>query len=143
MADLTKLAAFLDSFTPDNSGYDAASYIKAKIADVQGAPAEGQENLDDDTIHNTDEALDDADVTSSTNEDKSQENIEGDYMKGAFRDLDVMNELDEEKNKVIPNGDGTESLNNQGSAGFTSVNPGSNLQKKASTMFELLRRRLK
>ena len=92
MADLTKLAVYLESFGPDDPNYDQACFLKAKIAFDQEDP---------NTINNGGaEELGDTDVTTSSGEQRSSTDTEGDLMGDAFKELDVLNQIDEQKEEV-------------------------------------------
>lgn len=94
MSDFTKLAAYLNSFSKDDPSYDLVTFIKDKIA---------QDFKDKTTINNGDEQeLEDNDITTSTPEQQSAENVEGELMSGAFKEFGVLNQLKEEKEKVVP-----------------------------------------
>jgi hypothetical protein len=95
MADLKKLATYLDSFKKDDPGYDAACYIKSKLA---------ADLADPNTINNGHEDnLMDTDVTMSTPEQQTKSNHEGDMMSPAFREFDVLNKLKDQKNEIKTN----------------------------------------
>lgn len=131
MADFTKLAGYLDSFEKDHPSYDLASFIKAKIA---------EDLKDTSTINNgSEDDLEDNDITMATPEQQSQENVEGDLMSGAFQELDVLNQLKEEKEEIkIP---GKEKAEQDHS---TSADFGDNTQnQKQASLFSILQNKLK
>ena len=93
MFDFTKLAEYLDSFSKEAPDYELVSFIKQKIA---------QDMQDPGTINNgDDQELDDNDVTTSTSENRSADNTEGEIMHSAFQELEALNQIDEEKDKVV------------------------------------------
>ena len=92
MSELVKLAAFLDSFKKDDQGYDAACFIKAKLA---------EDFTDKQTINNGEEVnLDNNDITMSTPEQQASQNVEGQEMEGAFKELDALNQIKEKKENI-------------------------------------------
>lgn len=92
MADLTKLASFFDSFNKDHPDYDAVCFIKQKIAEALNA---------DNTVNNGEsDDLTDTEITMSTPENKEEKNQEGAFMAGAFKEMDIKNNLDEQKEKI-------------------------------------------
>lgn len=92
MLDFTKLANFLDSFQKDDPGYDAVEFIKEKIA---------EDIFDKSTVNNGDEEnLEDNDITMSTANQQVKNNLEGKIMDGAFQELDILNKLKEEKERI-------------------------------------------
>lgn len=132
MADFTKLAGYLDSFKKEDPSYDLASFIKAKIA---------EDLKDQTTINNgSEDDLEDNDITMSTPEQQSQENVEGDMMNGAFQELDVLNKLKEEKEEVkIPGKEKEFNIDHSTSADF-----GDNTQnQKQASLFSILQNKLK
>jgi hypothetical protein len=135
MIDFTKLASFLDSFEKDHPSYDAVEFIKEKIA---------QDLFDSGTVNNGEEDnLQDTEVTMATPEQQSQENREGELMGGAFKELDVLNKLEKDKEKVnIP---GQKDQNNNTAldeATDMAYDIGENSHKQA-TLFDVLRKRIK
>jgi hypothetical protein len=135
MPDFTKLAAYLDSFDKNSLDYDTVCFIKAKIA----------EDLKDQHTINNGEAddLTDNEVTMSTPEQQSQENTEGDMMGGAFKELEVLNQLKEEKEEVkmpdTKDKDQNTILNVATEEAF-----GDNvLNNKNASLFEILQKKLK
>jgi hypothetical protein len=135
MADFTKLATFLDSFDKSSSEYDLACFIKAKIATDLSDPV---------TINNGEEDdLDDNDITMSTPEQQSESNTEGDLMAGAFKELDALNKIDEEKEEVVMPGkkdsEGKTQLDVATEEAF-----GDNIQnQKHASLFKLLQNKIK
>jgi hypothetical protein len=92
MPDFTKLAEYLNSFDKESPSYDLVCFIKDKIA---------QDFKDNATVNNgEEEELDNNDVTMSTPEQQTSENIEGELMSGAFKELDVQNKIQDDKEKV-------------------------------------------
>ena len=135
MADFTKLAAFLDSFTKDDVNYDVACYIKSKIA----------EDLQDrETVNNGEsDNLQDTDVTMSTPDQQAGDNLEGEIMSPAFKELDVLNQLDEEKEKIeIPDKEFPTSSKDLLSATVDSFGDNAQNRKEAS-LFSILQQRFK
>jgi hypothetical protein len=132
MADFVKLAAFLDSFKKDDEGYDAACFIKAKIA---------EDFADRQTINNGEEtSLDNNDITMSTPEQQASQNVEGKEMDGAFQELDALNEIKEKKENINQDPDklklnGLEMASEQAFGN----NP---LNQKHASVYELLKRKL-
>lgn len=135
MADFTKLATFLDSFDKSSNDYDLACFIKAKIA---------KDLSDQETINNGEkDDLDDNDITMSTPEQQSESNTEGALMAGAFKELDALNKIDEEKEKVImPGKKDTEGKTRLDVA--TEEAFGDNIQnQKHASLFKLLQNKIK
>ena len=135
MPDFTKLAAYLDSFDKGSPDYDVAQYIKSKIAtDIQ----------DSGTVNNgNDEELDDNDVTMSTPEQQTQENQEGEEMHGAFKELEVMNQLKEEKEEVKIPGQKDENGNTNLDVSTEETFGDNVLNRKNASLFEVLQQKLK
>jgi hypothetical protein len=93
MPDFTKLAEYLDSFSKDSQDYDLVSFIKQKIA---------QDLQDPGTVNNgAEQELEDNDITTATSENRSSENTEGEMMHGAFQEFEALNQIDDEKDKVV------------------------------------------
>lgn len=135
MVDFTKLAAYLDAFEAGDQDYDLVCYLKAKIS---------QDLQDRETINNGDEEnLDDNDVTMSTPDQQAASNLEGDMMAGAFGELDVLNQLKEEKEEIkIPDKEDPEG--NKSTDASTEEHFGDNVQnQKQSSLFEALQKRIK
>jgi len=132
MADFTKLAAYLNSFEPGDSNYDLACFVKTKL---------GRDLADNQTINNggSDE-LEDNDVTMSTPEQQAQQNIEGDLMDGAFKELDALNQIQEQKEEIHLPGNDT----NQEVASPQDFGTGAQNQKSAAkrTLFNVIQSRL-
>jgi hypothetical protein len=135
MADFTKLAAFLDSFSKEDPNYDTACYIKSKIAeDIQ----------DRGTVNNGEEDdLQDNEVTMSTPDQQTSDNYEGDLMAGAFNELDALNQIKEEKEEIqIP--DKSTSQDNKSMEAATLEAFGDNTEnRKEASLFSLLQKRIK
>lgn len=135
MPNFTKLAAFLDSFSKEDSNYDVACYIKSKIAaDVQ----------DRETINNGEEEdLQDTEVTMATPDQQSGDNYEGDLMDGAFQELDALNQIKEEKEEIqIP--DKSIPQDNKSMEAATLEAFGDNTEnRKEASLFSLLQKRIK
>jgi hypothetical protein len=133
MSDLVKLASFLDSFKKEDPGYDAACFIKAKIA---------EDFADKQTINNGEEtSLDNNDITRSTPAQQSAQNIEGQEMNGAFKELDALNDIKEKKEDISQDVDklklnGLEVASQQAFGD----NP---LNQKHASVYDLLKRKLK
>jgi len=138
MSDLTKLAAYLDSFHKGDLNYDTACYLRSKLA---------EDFNDRETVNNgEDEQLEDTDVTMSTPEQQSEKNTEGDIMSGAFRELDVQNKLKEEKEKIIVDPDSIDekiTMTERSPDMATSADFGANSPNyKKASLFELLQSKL-
>jgi hypothetical protein len=93
MESLEKVANYLDSFGPQDPNYDYVCYIREKLADIQAAQTAGVINDD------PDESVDEASKLETAEQDKANQNLEGSLMDGAFKDLDVLNELDNPNTK--------------------------------------------
>ena len=139
MANLNKLASYLDSFGKDDPNYDAACFIKAKIsADLQ----------DTSSVNNgANEELDDTDVTMSTPDQQAQENYEGELMAPAFKELDVLNQIEEEKDKVdvveSPFQNFSKDQARPSDFGNLPLNQNMPQKSKKASLFETLQQRLK
>lgn len=133
MSDLVKLASFLDSFKKEDPGYDAACFIKAKIA---------EDFADKQTINNGEEtSLDNNDITMSTPEQQSAQNIEGQQMAGAFQEFDALNDIKEKKEDI---GQDADKLKLNGLEMASQQAFGDNpLNQKHASVYELLKRKLK
>ena len=135
MVDFTKLAAYFDSFKKDDPNYDLVCYIKEKIAtDLQ----------DTQTINNgAEDDLTDNDITMATPEQQAAENQEGAIMGNAFKELDVLNSLQKEKEEVH------HPVNRENDVGknmevATQEAFGDNaLNQKHASLFDVLRNRLR
>lgn len=135
MPDFTKLAAYLDSFSKDSPDYDAVCFIKAKIA---------EDFKDTHTINNGEEDdLTDNEITMSTPENQTQDNHEGEIMSPAFKELDVLNQLKEEKEKVYMPGDKDQKGNTISDASTEEAFGDNVLNRKHASFFELLQQKLK
>ena len=135
MADFTKLAAFLDSFNKEDPNYDAACYIKSKIA----------EDLQDTNTVNNGESddLTDNDVTMSTPDQQASDNYEGSLMSGAFEELDALNKIKEEKEEVeLPNKETPQDNKSFEAATLESFGDNTENRKEAS-LFQYLQKRLR
>jgi hypothetical protein len=133
MSDLVKLASFLDSFKKEDPGYDAACFIKAKIA---------EDFADKQTINNGEEtSLDNNDITMSTPEQQASQNIEGQEMAGAFQEFDALNDIKEKKEDI---GQDADKLKLNGLEMASQQAFGDNpLNQKHASVYELLKRKLK
>lgn len=133
MSDLVKLASFLDSFKKEDPGYDAACFIKAKIA---------EDFADKQTINNGEEtSLDNNDITMSTPEQQAAQNIEGQEMAGAFQEFDALNDIKEKKEDI---GQDADKLKLNGLEMASQQAFGDNpLNQKHASVYELLKRKLK
>jgi hypothetical protein len=130
-----KLASYLDGFGPEDPDYDTVCFIKAKIAkDLQ----------DSQTVNNGEEDdLEDNDITMSTPEQQSQDNLEGEIMGGAFKELDVLNDLKEEKEEVhFPGQEKQKTKTPLDLAAIQAFGDGAQNQKQAS-LFSLLQKHLR
>lgn len=135
MPDFTKLAAYLDSFDKNSPDYDTVCFIKSKIA----------EDLNDRQTINNGEAddLTDNEITMSTPEQQSQDNHEGELMAPAFKELDVLNQLKEEKEQVHMPGDRDQKGNVTLDASTEEAFGDNVLNRKQASFFELLQKKLK
>lgn len=135
MSDFTKLAAFLDSFSKEDPNYDAASYIKSKIA----------EDLQDrETVNNGEEEdLQDTEVTMATPDQQTGENYEGDLMSGAFNELDALNQIEEEKKEIHISDKGTPQENKSMAAATLEAFGDNTENRKEASLFSLLQKRIK
>jgi hypothetical protein len=102
---------------------------------------------DRETVNNgDDEQLEDTDVTMSTPDQQSSDNTEGDLMEGAFRELDVQNKLNEEKEKIIVDPDNIDekiTMIEHSPDTATSADFGTNsANRKQASLFELLQFKL-
>jgi hypothetical protein len=93
MTSLEKISAYLDTINVGDDNYDYACYIREKLASVSPDPSSATADNDIDAQEENNEA----DQLQTANPDKSKQNHEGSLMDGAFKDLDVLNKLDEEK----------------------------------------------
>jgi hypothetical protein len=139
MPDFTKLAGYLDSFGKEDPNYDVACFIKAKIA---------EDLTDSGTVNNGDDTeLADNDVTMSTPDQQSRDNHEGDMMSPAFKELDVLNKIEEEKDKVNVTESPFESLGKDQATpsdfGNLPLNQNMPQKSKKASLFETLQQRLK
>jgi len=135
MADFTKLASYLDSFSKTDPGYDTACFIKAKIA---------QDLQDNSTVNNGDaEELEDNDITMNTAEQRSSTNYEGEEMADAFPEFEVLNKLKDEKEEVhIPGAKDHEGRTNLDVS--TEEAFGDNMQnQKQASLYTLLKNKFK
>jgi hypothetical protein len=135
MTDFTKLANFLNSFSKDDANYDAACYIRRKIA----------EDLNDrDTVNNGEsDDLQDNEITMSTPDQQTGANIEGALMSPAFKELDALNQLDEEKEEIELI-DKQEPSTNKNLLAATADAFGDNAQnRKEASLFSMLQQKFK
>jgi hypothetical protein len=135
MRDLVKLSAFLDSFDKESDEYDLAQFIKAKIA---------QDMSDQSTINNgSEEDLEDNDITMATPDQQTEDDVEGGLMDGAFQELDVQNQLKEEKEEIkLP--DQTDGNHHKSLDIATEQSFGDNvLNQKNASIFSILQKKLK
>jgi hypothetical protein len=95
MNSLEKVAAYLDSFGPEDKNYDYVCYIREKLADIQGTQTGGivSDNEEDENSE--------AKNVEIAEQDKALQNLEGNLMTGAFQDLDVLNQLQDQKEKTL------------------------------------------
>lgn len=85
MESFEKLAAFLDTFSPEDENYDYACYVKHKLAGELDAHVQSVlDTADDKDVEETGELAEN---------DKSNENIEGRLMEPAFKDLEEPTEI--------------------------------------------------
>jgi len=140
MRDFAKLAAFLDSFEQGDPDYDLACFIKAKV---------GKDLQDSGTVNNgEDGALDNNDITMSTAEQQSGDNVEGNLMSDAFKELDVLNQIDEEKEKInLPDPKDVTAKPDGNDPGEDSATPASFgdgvMNQKQASLFDILQTRFK
>jgi hypothetical protein len=93
MSSLEKVAFYLDAFQPGDANYDFACYIKEKLANVDISQNSSQSGIHEEENNNAQEV--------ETSEfDKTKENYEGNLMQPAFQDLDVLNQLDKQKQEI-------------------------------------------
>jgi hypothetical protein len=133
MSDFTKLAGYFESFAKDDPNYDLVCFIKSKL---------GEDFVDRQTINNgEDSELDNNDVTMATPAQQSSSNVEGELMSGAFKELDVLNQIKEEKEKVhMPGAEDDKGNKVQDVA--TEEAFGDNVQnQKHASLFNLLRKK--
>lgn len=81
MEAFEKIAAFLDTFSPDDENYDYACYVKHKLA-TELDPRVTQSEL------STTEDKDVEETGELATPDKARDNYEGDLMEPAFKDLE-------------------------------------------------------
>jgi hypothetical protein len=81
MEAFEKIAAFLDTFSPEDENYDYACYVKHKLAE-QTDPKNLQSSL------NSNEDKDIEETGELAEPDKAIENYEGSLMEPAFKDLE-------------------------------------------------------
>lgn len=92
MQDFTKLAAFFDTIAESDPNYDYVCYIKEKIAEDFSDPY---------SINNADDAeLDNPDMTVATPEQQAESNTEGELMHSAFQELEVLNQIEKDKEAI-------------------------------------------
>ena len=135
MPNFTKLATYLDAFEPGDPDYDLVCFIKTKISeDIQ----------DKETINNGEEDdLEDNEITMATPDQQSASNDEGKLMDGAFQELDVLNQLKEEKEAIkIPGKEDEKAESNTDQASPNVFGDNSQNQKQAS-LFQLIQKRIK
>lgn len=95
MTSLEKIAVYLNSFDPQDPNFDFACYIKEKVAD---SVSQLRQNEMHEEENNESNQMETPEV------DKTNENVEGKMMEGAFQDLDVLNQLQEEKQEIKTSG---------------------------------------
>jgi hypothetical protein len=92
MQGFNKLAAFFDSVSEGDPNYDYVCYIKEKIAEDLSDPL---------SINNGEDAeLDNPDMTVATPEQQTEDNAEGKLMDEAFQELEALNQIEKEKEKI-------------------------------------------
>jgi hypothetical protein len=95
MSSLNKVSVYLESFQPNDASYDYACYIKEKLAALESIqPTQGTVNNGHIEENDSSSELETPDV------DKTKENVEGALMEPAFKDFQVLNELDKEKAQI-------------------------------------------
>jgi hypothetical protein len=82
-----KLAKYLDSFSSEDGSYDFACYIKEKIARLEAPTGHEEENNQ-------------ADELAVPGADKTKDDLEGSMMSPAFEDLDRLNAVEKDKDRV-------------------------------------------
>ena len=87
MTSFEKLAVYLDSFTSSADNYDFACYLKEKLANLPGVEGHEEENNQ-------------ADEMAVAPADKPHENLEGNMLEPAFKDLEQLNEFEAEKGQI-------------------------------------------
>jgi hypothetical protein len=95
MESFEKIAAFLDTFSPEDENYDYACYIKHKLAEEMPGLEESSRLLD------TDEDKDFEETGELANPDKSRENYEGELMEPSFKDLEEPSEKQAEDSRKL------------------------------------------
>jgi hypothetical protein len=91
MTSIEKVGFYLNSFDLEDPNYDFACYIKEKLAEQQ-AQVTGNGMHEEDNNESAE--------VNTPEVDKTEENLEGKLMEGAFKDLDVLNQLNEEKEQI-------------------------------------------
>ena len=135
MTEFIKLADYLNSFKKGDPNYDLACFIKEKVA---------EDNADTKTINNgDDEELEDNDVTMATPDQQSSQNVEGELMSGAFQELDVQNNLKEEKEKIHMDDKRNPSDTSHQDTATNEAFSDNVLNRKEASFFQLLQARLK
>jgi hypothetical protein len=136
MPDFTKLAAYLDSFDKTHEQYDVVCFIKNKIA---------EDLRDTSTVNNGDsEDLMDTDVTTSTPEQQTHDNTEGKIMGGAFKELDALNQIKEEKEEVKIHGKKDKTTEERHIDSATEEHFGDEvLNRKNASLFDTLQKKIK
>lgn len=133
MQDFTKLAAFFDSVTESDPNYDYVCYIKEKIAEDFSDPY---------SINNADDAeLDNPDMTVATPEQQTEDNVEGKLMEGAFQELEALNQIEEEKNKIDTPGNTTEQANPTDFGNSTLQQKAAEIVSSPISLYDVLRAR--
>jgi hypothetical protein len=87
MTSFEKLAVYLDSFASSADNYDFACYLKEKLANLPGVDGHEEENNQ-------------ADELAVAPTDKPHENLEGNMLEPAFKDLEQQNEFEAEKSQI-------------------------------------------
>lgn len=95
MTSLEKLAVYFDSFGPEDPSYDYACFLREKIASL--APEVGK-HVEEHQQHEEDN--DESRQVETAETDKTHENLEGKLMEPAFQDLEALNKIEAEKEKV-------------------------------------------
>lgn len=93
MTSLEKVSYYLDAFQPGDANYDFACYIKEKLA-------EGEFLNNSNPQQNHEEENNNAQEVETSEFDKTHQNVEGKLMEPAFQDLEVLNQLDKEKQEI-------------------------------------------
>lgn len=93
MTSLEKVSTYLEAFQPGDANYDFACYLREKLANLSAANMASPGGIHEEENNNAQEV--------ETSEfDKTKDNYEGKLMEPAFQDLEVLNQIDKEKQEV-------------------------------------------